>query len=278
MENIIINIDSEFRDSALYPNPGSFTFKPHESLKNITYVRLSSIELPVVFYTFTAKNNNISFTILFGNQSQDVVIQEGNFDSATIITEIQDKLNVINNNYGTTFRIDWNYINYKISIVNKTAFTLIFDNAPYHKSLGTFLGFIYDNDSYLASQQLTKFDIDTNMNLYFWTGDTILNVSKDDYLFLRVNDYGVVYNDVRSPGILAKVLIYDSQFVMDTGANFLSKSYTFKQPTTINKLDIELIDKRGNTIDMNSINFSFTLEFGQIYDKNQYTNFDFQVK
>ncbi len=278
MENIIINIDSEFRDKLIYPNPGLFTYKPHEPLKNITYIRLSSIELPVVFYTFTSSYNNISFTILFGNQTQDVIIQEGNFDSASIITEIQGKLDVINKNYNTTFRIDWDYVNYKITILNKTAFTLIFDNDKSHKSLGNYLGFLYDNDSYLASDQLTKFDLDSNTNLYFWTGDTILNVSKDDYLFLRVNDYGVVYNDVRSPGILAKVLVYDSQFIMDSGSNFLTKSYTFKQPTTINKLDIELIDKRGITVDMNSINFSLTLEFGQIYDKNQYSNYDFQVK
>uniref|UniRef100_A0A6C0H147 Uncharacterized protein n=1 Tax=viral metagenome TaxID=1070528 RepID=A0A6C0H147_9ZZZZ len=97
MENIIINIDTSYRDVISYPNAGLFTYKLNNSLKNITYIRLSSIELPVVYYTFTEK--------LFGNQKQDILIQEGNYDSNMIITEIQSKLDILNQNYGTTFNI-----------------------------------------------------------------------------------------------------------------------------------------------------------------------------
>jgi len=278
MENIIISIDSIYRNKKMYPNPGSFRFNLNESLKNISYIRLSSIEIPTIFYTFTAKYNNINFNILFGDQTFNIIIEEGNYDSAIIISEIQSKLDIINQNYNTSFKITWDIINYKITITNTTAFTLIFDNDEDHRSLGHRLGYLYDNKSYLAQDQLTKFDTVTNINLYFWTADTVLDITKDDYIYLRINDYGVIYNDIKSPGILAKIILYDAQFVVDTGANFLTKSYQFKQPTTINKLDIELVDKRGEIVDMNFINFSLTLELGQIYDKNQYNKYDFQVK
>lgn len=279
MENIIINIDSVYRDIETYPNAGLFTYKLKDAIKNITYIRLSSIELPVVYYTFTSKYQNISFRILFGNQTYDLVIQEGNYDSVTILTEIQSKLDIANQLYGTSFTINWDIINYKITITNKTAFTLFFDNdnIQNHRSLGNRLGFRKDNQSYLANSQKTKFDNNTNTNVYFWTGETIMDISKDNYLFLRINDYGVIYNDNRGNGILAKLLLYDTQFVIETGANFITKSYTFKQPVTISKFDIELINKRGETVDMSMIEFSMTLELGQIYDKNQYSNFDFQV-
>ena len=280
MENIIINIDTSYRDIVSYPNAGLFTYKLNNSLKNITYIRLSSIELPIVYYTFTEKYGNISFRIFFGNQKHDIIIQEGNYDSVMIITEIQSKLDLLNQTYGTTFNLSWDMINYKITLTNKTAFTLFFDNgiSQNHRTLGNRLGFRYDNQGYMSNNQKTKLDLNTNTTIYYWTGETIMDIAKDNYLFLRINDYGVIYNDNRSPGIIAKLLLYDTQYIIETGANFITKSYNFKQPVTLNKFDIELINKRGETIDMSLIDYSLTLELGQIYDKNQYINYDFKVK
>ena len=62
--------------------------------------------------------------------------------------------------------------------------------------------------------------------------------------------------------------MFDAQYIVDNGSNFLTKLYKFKQPINISKLDIELISPIGYTIDMNDIDFSFTLELGQIYDSN----------
>ena len=278
MENIIINIDSDFRNKKVFPNPGSFKYKLKESLKNISYIRLSSIELPLIYYTFTSQNNNINFIILYNDESFNIIIKEGNYDSANIVTEIQSKFDIINNNYSTNFKISWDIINYKITITNTDPFTLIFDNNNENRTLGNHLGYLQDNEGYLGTNQLTKYDFATNTNLYFWTADTVLDITKDDYLYLRINDYGVIYNDVRTTGILAKIILYEAQFIVETGANFLTKSYQFKQPTTIHNFDIKLLNKRGQTVDMNYINFSFTLELGQIYDKNQYSNYNFQVK
>uniref|UniRef100_A0A6C0H0T4 Uncharacterized protein n=1 Tax=viral metagenome TaxID=1070528 RepID=A0A6C0H0T4_9ZZZZ len=103
-------------------------------------------------------------------------------------------------------------------------------------------------------------------------------ISKDNYLFLRINDYGVIYNDIRSSRILAKLLLHDTNYIIENGANFITKSYNFKQLVTINKFDIELINKRGKTIDMSMIDYSLTHELRQIYDKNEYINYYFKVK
>jgi hypothetical protein len=277
MENIIINIDSDFRDKKTYTNSGFFVYKLAEKIKNITYLRLSSIELPSLFYTFTNKNNNISFAIKYGIHTYDVIIKEGNYDSALIISEIQCKLTKINKAHNTSFKISWDMINYKITITNTNQFSLIFKNDDTHRSLGNRLGYTFDDSSYLSLNQSTQEDPSGDTDLYYWTAETVLDITKDDYLYLRVNDYGVIYNDVRSNALLAKIILYDAQFVIDTGANFLTKSYVFKQPTSINKLEIELVDKRGVTVDMNLINFSLTLELGQIYDITKYTDHDFQV-
>ena len=58
----------------------------------------------------------------------------------------------------------------------------------------------------------------------------------------------------------------------------LTKEYIFKQPINISKLEIELVNALGQTINMNLINYSLTLEFGRIYDSNQFGSKNFQVK
>jgi hypothetical protein len=279
MENIIFNIDSRFRDIDSYKNPGLFTYKLNEPIKNISYIRLSSIELPTVFYTFLKDYNNISFQIITNdNIKHTIIIEEGNYDSGSIISQIQSSLDIINENYGTTLSIAWNSLNYKVTFTNTTKFTLIFDNDNNHRSLGDRLGFRLDNTNYLAVNQNTQFSTNLNMDLYYWTGETFLDITKDDYIFLRINDYGVIYNDVRNNTLLAKVILYDQQFIIDTGANFLTKAFNFKQPINISKLEIELVNALGQTINMNLINYSLTLEFGRIYDSNQFGSKNFQVK
>lgn len=279
MENIIYNIDSRFRDINTYKNPGFFTYKLNEPLKNISYIRLSSVELPTVFYTFLHDYNNISFQIITNDDiPHTITIEEGSYDSGSIINQIQTYLDVLNENHGYSLTIAWNSVNYKVTFTNTTEFTLIFDNDSNHRSLGDRLGFRLDNSNYLAADQITKFSIELNTELYYWEGETFLDITKDDYIFLRINDYGVIYNDVRNNRLLAKVILYDQQFIIDTGANFLTKAFNFKQPINISKLEIELVNALGQTINMNLINYSLTLEFGRIFDSNQYESKNFQIK
>ena len=277
MENIIIHIDSFFRDKNVYPNSAIFTYKLKNQLKNISYIRLSSVELPAIFYTFLEKYNNISFNILYQIYTFNIIIQEGNYDSASMISQIQSQFDIINDNNGTSFNISWDSINYKISFTNDTAFTILFNNSKNHRSLGDRLGFKQDNNSYLDINQDTIYNPTTGTSLYLWRGESVLDITKDDYMFIKINDYGVIYNDIRPSGLLAKIILYDQQFINDTGANLLTKSYQFKQPVNISKFDIELINKFGETIDMQTINFSLTLELGQIYNSTQYNNHNFQV-
>lgn len=279
MENALINIDSKFRDVAKYPDPGNFTYILSEPLKNISFIRLASIELPTAFYTFLGMNNNISFEISIPDTLYTTVsILEGNYDSTTMITTIQSKFNLINQDNGTLFKISWNSINFKVTISNNTPFNLILGNDNKHRSLGYRLGYIFGDNNYLASDQLENYDSVTGEFSYQWTADTFLNITKDEYLFVRINDYGVIYNANREKNLLAKIILYDQQFIVDNGANFLTKTYKFKQPVNISKFDIELVNQFGKTVDMNYIDFSMTLEVGQIYDSGDYDKYNFNLR
>jgi hypothetical protein len=276
MEKILINIDSRFRNIKKYPNPGVFSYFLDEPIKNVTSVRLASIELPTTFYTFLEMYNNTSFIIILNSGIElGVNIKEGNYTSTNMVGHIQSLLNRINTEWSQNFIISWDEIDYKVTISNSSQFTLIFDNDEEHRSLGNRLGYRRDNASYLAADQLSYFDERTNTYRYRWVGDTFLDITKDEYLFVKINDYGVIHNKYRDKSLLAKIILYDRQFVIDNGANFMTKKYNFRQPTNVSRLDIELINTLGATVDMNEIDFSLTLELEQIYDSGEYEKNNF---
>lgn len=283
MENILINIDSKFRNVEKYPNSGNFTYFLKEPLKNINFIKLSTIELPVTYYTFLDSYDNISFSISKPNGVYiSITIAEGNYTSSNILVAIQNQLNMNNIQYNTNFLITWNEINYKITITDTTSFSLIFGNDNKHRSLGYILGYIFGDSNYLAENQVSSYDEITNTIKYTWVSDTFLNITKDEYLFVRINDYGVIYNDLRDKSLLAKIIITNNsqpsidKFINDL--NFLTKTYIFKQLINLSKFEIELINQYGQTIDMNYINFSMTIEVGQIYDSNDYNKYNFDLR
>ena len=91
----------------------------------------------------------------------------------------------------------------------------------------------------------------------------------DDYIFLRINDWG--YIDFFGKKLFAKVLL-------TTGLgnpkieDYVNKEYRFRQPIDINKLDIELVDYLGNTIDLGGFDWSFTIELKQIVNSIEKTS------
>ncbi len=275
MENILINIDSRYRDKQKYSNPGLFTFELDEPLKNIKNIRLSSIELPTTFYTFSEKYYNTFFKIVTENDTFDIQIKNGNYTPDTIISTLQTIFDNINQEYTTTFNISWDPIDYKVTISSNIKFGFIFANSYTLQTLGYLLGYRLNDESYDLNNQQSV--IVNGNNVYFWTGNTFLDTTKDEYLFVRINDYGNIYNQTKHRNLLAKIILFDSQFVFDNGANFLTKSYEFKQPINISKFEIELILPSGFTVDLNLIDFSLTLEIGQIYDSRQFVNNNFLI-
>ena len=286
MEKILLNINSQFRDVLLYPNPGKFVYNLNTTMKNITSIRLASVELPTLYHEFTEKKDNVSFIIILPTFDKNgelikedtilVKIQDGNYSADTFISYIIHPIfSNINDTYGSKFHIWWNRYNYQIYISNDKPFTLIFDNDIRTRKLGFKLGYRGSNNDYLYNNQ--KEFTDTYIifnylesNTYVWISESLLDLSHDEYLFVRINDYGNIYDDGIQKKLLAKIILYDQQFVIDNSANFLTKEYIFRDPINISKIDFELISASGNTVDTNQLDLSFTLEITQIYNSINY--------
>ena len=88
----------------------------------------------------------------------------------------------------------------------------------------------------------------------------------EHYALLKVNDWGFI-NFFEKP-ILAKI-IFSTCFNNGKVDQYVNNEYIFRQPTDINKLDIELLDYLGNNMDLNVKDFSFTILFKQIVNYKQ---------
>jgi hypothetical protein len=282
MDNIIVNIDSRFRNKQVYPNSGKFVYNLSENIKNCKYVRLSSFEFPNLYFTFTKTKINTSFTIIKDLIRFEVVIEDGFYASDSLLTAIQTKLADANLTLGTNLTIEFNFNNGFVTIQNDSEFSLDFSNSTSrYPSLGYQLG--YRSDKYNVNSST----VINGSFTYAATTESQLDAVIDSYLFLKINDYGVIYHDfedilvkdyqgniierqkyIGNRNIFAKIIINanKAEYVFDGGSNFLTKSFIFRQPIDLNRLSIELSDSKGNIVDMVHMDYSFTLEIGVIYD------------
>lgn len=181
------------------------------------------------------------------------------------------KVSFINNFYNYYYTIDnWTtstkFTNNNITIqdipqyqidfsnLSKSIFTnnIININSLKYPSIGYYLGFRAVNNSSLLSPTIK------NTQLLI-TGTKNYNVFGDDYIFLRINDWGNF--DFFNQILFSKIFLRSELTTINKTNNFINKEYVFNQLKTINKLDIELVDYLGNTVDLNGIDFSFTLSF-----------------
>jgi hypothetical protein len=282
MENIIINIDSRFRDRTAYPNSAFFVYRLKDVLKNCNYIRLSSFEIPNLYFTFSERKKNLSFKITILSVEYTVTIGPGMYNYEQLLVIIQNAIDSIISSQSLTVSIELSFTSITgfVTINSDTNFSINFDNNdPYLKPLGYYLGF--RKNTYTAQTKVVN-----NATVYYIVSESQLDTTGDHYMFLRINDYGVIHHDfdsitntyqisdsMKTPGrknLLAKIIINEqkTEHVFDNGSNFLSKSYIFKQPIDISRLEIELIEPSGFTIDLLYMDFSFTLEVGIITNSN----------
>jgi len=127
----IINIDSKFRDTIVYPNSSDYTFNLSETLNNVVRIKLYSVQIPYTWYTidtafgsnfFYIQGNKLGIT----NNSLQISIPSGNYTSTSIITAINDGFQTMKQqntdiNFGNT-NISYNNID------NYATFTMDIQN------------------------------------------------------------------------------------------------------------------------------------------------------
>ena len=279
----IISIDSRFRfndhredlnnlSKIVQLNmPTDFIFRLPLSIKNVISVRVSSIELPNSFYTFSKTRGNTSFFLTYpsGGVTKEIIIDDGNWDSTpsgdtSLIQEIKTKINLafaIN-----SIVLSVNVPNGKVTITSTNNFDISFKEGEFSNrvkdfGLGYNLGFTNASGIYAGQNNYTASDI--------------LNTIDTNYVFMNLHpDWKIVYHlnpDRTEFWSFAKIIIDQPKFaVCYDNPSSLAKEYFFKSPTDISSIPVQITDPYGQILDLNGTDFSFSLEVKEVLDSSLY--------
>jgi hypothetical protein len=280
----IISIDSRFRfndynvelnnlSKVIQVNSSTnFIFRLPLPIKNVISVKMSTIEFPNSFYTFSQSRGNTSFLLTYpsGGTTKEINIDDGNWDisqsgTTSLLQQIKTKIDLAFTTNSIVLTI--NPSNGKVTFTSPINFDLNFKEGKFLArvkdfGLGYNLGFTNASGLYVGQ---TKY-----------TGNDIINTIDTNYILINLHpDWKVVYHlnpDRTEFWAFAKVLIDKPKFAVcyDNNQNSLSKEFFFKSPTDITSIPIKVTDPYGQTLNMNGSDFSFSLEVKEVLDSSLY--------
>ena len=272
LQTVILN--SLFRED--YKNTSStdfFLVLPYQ-FKNVLSIRLSSIQLPNVLYCFSsAKMNNMMFIEEMGLQQYGevhgkgtVIIPDGNYTLCELASVLEKCINQQLSLDTHRFKVIGDEATQKITIVNECGpFMMSFlkdvGSPDFNSTLGWILGF-------------REKEYNDSCN---YTTEATYNSVASDYIFFILNDFNnsqtqnilAMYSkSYIGNNILAMIPLKAPSFHMcfDSGNNIIEKKREYFGPVNLQRLKIELRNQYGEILDLNQMDYSFSLEVQLGYD------------
>jgi len=285
-----ITIDSRFRENYYNSPATNFNLQLPMIVENVLSMSLSSIELPTSYYVISNQYQNNFFTITINGESRVVIVSSGNFTSATLVTFINNQLIA----FGGLFQ----YVTFAVNIstsfggsaqtmvgltdpgngksplppgVTITDFQLNFQadrfgnddrSTPLPLKLGWIMGF--RNGIYEA-----------NIN---YVSEAIMDISGPRYFYLVVDDFnnnnnnGAFYtafnSSIMNKNILGRFPLNASLYsvLLQNNLNVVVVKREYFGPVNIHNLKIQLLDEFGRVVDLNYMDFSFSIFLTIAYD------------
>jgi hypothetical protein len=249
-------------------------------------MRLVSIEIPNAWYLFSnsSKNNLFKIETLNDNNknSYDIIIPDGNYDYESLQVYLNKTYF-----YESETESDLKYIKFYIDsynfksyfevideVENNFSFSIIFLENINQNLMNTFgwtLGFRLAN-------YLNIIDKIESEGLYDGGGDRYIYVSINDYQY-NSNNLNVVGFDksILNEDVIAKIPMINGKLslIIDDNNNPLTKTRRYNGPVNLSRLHIKILDKFGNIINLNNMDYSFTLEMEILYESFNFNNVNY---
>ena len=308
----VINIDSRFRHfysgnidskaatlaidaSPEKPSSSNFTYTLPIPINNAISVRLSSLEIPHVFYMFSEALGNTFFYVTIPSGSTNplnkrlIQIDDGNYTDVSLCSAIEQLLNnavsSINANapigtvpITTSFSVlidggnattaSSSFVTtgkVKISTNPPVDFDLSFGDGPYAYR---------QNDSGIGHNLGFRNDVYTGLPSY--NGESIVDTTDWPYVFLKLHDdWKIVKHqteDTNTVYAFAKIIMSGEKgtLIFSNNSNTVTTEFHFPQPTKIINIPVKLLDPYDNIIDLMQMDFSLTLEIKEVLDSGLY--------
>jgi hypothetical protein len=253
-----------FRDTS---SPNDILFVLPYPLKNVISIKLSSFEFPDTVYMVSEKmkTNRIYIKEDDTNKEGVVVIPEGNYTSETLPDVLQEAINRTLDTEGR-FSVEINECNGRTTIKNSTysfVMKMAFENTNkiLSKNLGWYLG--YRCAKYIRSREYVSESIFTPIPLQY-----VYFVLNDFNIANATTIMGIFADNYVEKNILAKIPIpVDSfQVMFDNNSDLITKKREYFGTVDVNKFSVKILDPYGEAVDLNKMDYSFTLELEIAYD------------
>ena len=277
-KNLCFN--SCFRHDYYKTSACNFQYTIPSELKHVVSMRLASVELPNTWYLFSTRNKSNYFHMTIYNPMTEettttmIMVPDGSPDIDTIATYLNTTYFY---NSGNTddlslfmFRIDESTFKTTISFyAGDNTLDIVYSlcfvddlNANIMTTFGWIMGFRLAN--YLNITEPI-------------TSEGMFDAAGDRYIYVAINDYQknnnalnmVCFdNSIMEEDIIGKIPVTTGKLsIIITENNSLVKTRKYNGPVNIRNLHIRLLDKFGEVLDLNNMDFSFTLEFEILYEK-----------
>jgi hypothetical protein len=281
----LLSVHSEDRDITKWPSSTMFDIEIPVEYKNVVSLRLSDIETPASYYVFTAKNQNISFTIKLDTLEKNITISEGTYSPLQMSMELAGQLNKAFPD-DPNFQVYYSNTTMKFTFIHPKLFTLYFNvsgNSMYEQysqwGLGSYLGFCKQAYTSTKKDYNSYGDGVSISNMYTVDAPFSANVFGDSYLYMELDYFNSM--DELSPytersnsmfnarqngnhnASFAKIptlaLANQKQYV--SKETFLSNIFFSDPPLErIQKFKVKFRYHDGRPVDFGNTNFSFTIE------------------
>jgi hypothetical protein len=265
-----LSIDSRFADQY---NSGSadFTIRLPDTYKNIMRLAVSSVEVPLVEYVFSARRQNVTFAVrISSGPVTTVTIPSGTYGAVGLAAAVQAALQAADPTGGFTCTYDPETDRFTFACSSGTFRLFLMDPATSstgrrrYWGLGYYMGF--------RSQVLT--------GSASYTGTQPPQIGPSPYYLMQVSCPDQVETTIHVTGgqswvpALAKIVLRGSVYSMqfDDGANRLRKEITFAGPSNVGQMRIRLVDPYGDLVDLGDVDWSMTFEITAVTSSEKYAD------
>ena len=273
-----LNVDTRFRENYYGTLSSNFGLNLPVSMNNTVSLRLSAVELPKTFYAVSRIFGSDHFSISRSNVVKHISVPDGNYDPIALCTYLT--------NYMDSLGWPFTDIQFLIDIRDNNGSGRIIVSLKETPSSVAPFALSFQQDIMGADDKTTPLPLKLGWKMGFRNGmyennvsyvsEGIPDLSGPKYLYLAVDDfnnnvnngfYSAFSESVMNNNILARISMSGATFddiQESTSVSVYTRQYF--GPVNINKLQVQLLDEYGRTINLNNMDYSFCLEFQIIYD------------
>jgi hypothetical protein len=291
-----LNLNSCFRNNYYQTNPCDFLYLFPVEINNVLSMRLASIEIPNAWYLFSniKKNNFFEIDFQIKKKGQDkyskynylIVIPDGNYD-------IESLQYYLNTTYfyesSVTANSPLKYIKFSIDLHTlKSSFSLVNleEELEEEKHILFNLKFIENINQNAMNTMgwILGFRLGTYLNIEDCIiSEALFDGGGDRYIYVSINDFQYNNNNsnivcfdksILNEDVIAKIPMINGKLslIVNDNNQVLAKLRRYNGPVNISRLQIKILDKFGTIIDLNNMDFSFTIEMEILYESFNFRN------